>query len=400
MRSARFVSSLRWGGWPLLLATASCAPASTESVPDDAMGGETAVAADGGSLDAGDAAEGATGDSGDAAIGDDAPAPDATTDSAVGVDAGPDAVIVTDTSVAPDTRSPTDGTVAGDTGSGVDASDAHPATDAGGSVDASVWPTGSDVCATAPDLPLASAQRLLTIPLDTTGAAHSIAPPCATGTGPERFFSVSFSRPVVFYADTFGTSFDTVLYLLSSVCAPLTTSTMTGDVLCSDDGCGTSQSQIVALLKPGSYVLGVAGKGSAAGPATLHLAWAFAASGIEKPLPKGSSVQTGTTSGAGNIDGLSSSCLAAGPEDNYWWTSCPADAAGTLSASTCGGATWESVVSLQVPGSIPYACTLDTCGFQSALAKPIPAGAGLRVLTVDGQGGTAAGAYTLTVTRP
>lgn len=392
MRSARGFRSLRRCGWPLVLLTASCSNAPTESVPDDGTTDDAAVSPDGNvGPDAGDATDQDSGGGVDSTV---PPDTGGATDSAMAGDAGQDAI---DTGKPAETGA-TDSATGGDTGSKSDAA----VTDGADAADtAPALPTGSDTCALAPALPQASPQRTVTIPLDTTGAAKSIDAPCATDTGGALFFSVAFSRPVVFYADTFGSSFNTVVYLLSSSCAPLTTTTMAGDTLCSDDACGTAQSQVVALLKPGKYVIGVAGHGAGAGAATLHVSWAFAASGIEKQLPKGSSTQTGVTVGtSGNLATLATNCIAAGPDDNYWWTSCPGDPAGTLSASTCGGASWETVLSMQVPGSIPYVCTLDSCGLQSAIATAIPAGAGLRVLTLDGQTVTAAGSYSMTVSRP
>jgi hypothetical protein len=176
---------------------------------------------------------------------------------------------------------------------------------------------------------------------------------------------------------------------------------MTGDAVCNDNACGTQQSQIVALLQPGNYRLGLTGASGAEGAATIHFAYAFAASGTETPLPAGSSTQTGTTVGtSGNIDDESPSCIAAGPENGYWWTSCPGAAGGLLSASTCGGATWETVLETEIPETVPYACSSDGCYPDTSIAATVPAGAGLRVLLVDGQAGTDRGAYTMTVDRP
>ena len=148
--------------------------------------------------------------------------------------------------------------------------------------------------------------------------------------------------------------------------------------------------------------LGLSGRGAAAGAATIHFQWALAGSGSTSQLAAGSSMPTGTTSGtSGGIQGLSPLCLAAGPENSYWWSSCPGDPGGSLSASTCGGATWETVLDLQLPSAAaPYTCSVDSCSLQASLNAMIPAGAGLRVLSVDGQGGTDKGAYTLTVSRP
>jgi hypothetical protein len=215
------------------------------------------------------------------------------------------------------------------------------------------------------------------------------------------FYLLSFSRAVFVYADTFGASYSTVLYLLDDTCTPLTAPTMPGDAVCSAGACGTRQSQIVARLEPGDYELAVSGAGSEQGAAVVHLQWALAAGGVSKALAEGSSTEPGNTQGSSsNIEGLGGGCNSAGPEDGFWWTTCPSASAGALHASLCGAASFETVLEVQVPGAIPYACSVDTCGLQSKLDANIPAGAGLRVLSVDGQDGSDEGPYTLTVSRP
>lgn len=259
---------------------------------------------------------------------------------------------------------------------------------------------GGATCGEAADVPLDSPQFAIDLQADTTGATPSVAAPCATAGG-EVFYKLSFSKPVFLYADTFGASAPTVLYLLDESCVAMTAGTMPGGTLCSAAACGTQQSQIVAMLAAGNYKLGVAAAGSAQGPSTVHLQWALAPSGAVTELPQGSSMQSGATvDGNGNIEGLSPSCIAAGPEDAFWWATCPNAAGGSLQASTCGAATWETVLEVQVPGAIPYACDVDSCGLQTDLQAHIPAGAGLRVLTIDGQAGSDFGPYTVSADRP
>ncbi len=260
---------------------------------------------------------------------------------------------------------------------------------------------GNDSCAGAPLLPLSAANRRLDLKATTSGATHDVDAPCAADQGPDVFYRFAVSKRAFVYADTFGASWNTVLFLLSDTCEPLAVPTMTGDAVCSDDACGTSQSRLVARLEPGAYRLGLGGRGGAKGDATIHFEWALAGKGTAAELPQGSSVQTGTTVGVGgNIDGLSSECIAAGAENSYWWARCPGDQGGTLTASTCGGTTWESIVEVQIPKSLPYLCNLDGCGLQSSLTATVPAGAGLGVLSIDGQGGSDHGAYSMTVSRP
>ncbi len=295
--------------------------------------------------------------------------------------------------------------VDGGADSGSTPSDAGVHRDAG--VDASTHDAGpvplvaSDHCQSAPAIPLTTVNAHLNLNADTTGAGEDVGAPCSANSGADVFYQFTISKPAFIYADTFGALWSTVLYLLSSSCTPLTTSTTPNDALCNESGCGTSQSQIVALLPPGNYRLGLGGSGGASGSAVIHFELALAGSGTATALPKGMSQQNGETLGvSGNVNNQSGGCLAAGPEDAYWWTTCPADTAGQLTATTCGGASWETLLETEIPGTNPYKCSLDTCGMQTALTTNVPAGAGLRVLLVDGQAGTSAGAYAMQVNRP
>lgn len=276
------------------------------------------------------------------------------------------------------------------------------ATDAGVTPDATVVGAGNDHCADATPIPLSAANPRVNLVTSTASATHDMDAPCSTGDSPDVFYKFAFSKRVFVYADTFGASWDTALFLLSDSCTPITTATMAGDSLCNEGSCGTSQSRIVALLEPGFYRLGLSGKNGAKGGATIHFEWTPAGSGTIAPLPKGVSVQTGTTvAGGGNIDGFDSKCLAAGAEDSYWWARCPADPGGALSASTCDGTTWGSIVDVQVPNSAAsYKCSVEACGLQADLHSTIPAGAGLAVVSIDGQKGNDFGNYTMNVTRP
>jgi hypothetical protein len=283
--------------------------------------------------------------------------------------------------------------------------DAAPGDSNVGDADAAVMiGPGGSTPATATMIPLGAGKRLV-LPADTAlgtvdgGTAPT--PPCSPDHGPQVFYRFTISRAAFVYADSFGAGFNTVLYFLSNAGAPLTTSTP-GDATCNDDACGVLQSQVVAVLAPGAYDLAVTGRAGASGPVDVHFEWAFAPSGSVTQLPSGSSTQTGTTTGnSGSIDGslLRTTCTASGPENSYWWTTCPSDAGGTLSASTCGGASFETVIETQIPGGSPaVACNVDACGLQASLTATIPAGAGLRVLTIDGQ--SESGPYSMSVTRP
>jgi hypothetical protein len=302
----------------------------------------------------------------------------------------------------------------GPTGTGADndASDPSATTDGGGSTDmdssvmnppdATIVGAGNDHCTDATSIPLSAANQRVSLLATTVGATHDVDAPCASDQSPDVFYKFAFSKRVFIYADTFGASWNTTLFLLKDDCTAMNTNTTAGDSVCNEGACGTQQGRIVALLEPGYYRLGLTGRGGAVGAATIHFEWTVAGGGNIAPLPQGTSVQSGTTGGDGNIDGLDSSCIAAGPEDSYWWARCPGDTGGALTASTCGGTTWESIVDVQLPSGAPsYKCAVDTCGTEGATVhSTIPAGAGLAVVSVDGQKGNDFGNYVMNVTRP
>jgi hypothetical protein len=201
------------------------------------------------------------------------------------------------------------------------------------------------------------------------------------------------------YAHTFGASWNTILVLGESCPGARKPSLGAGQISCSDDACGTQQSQVVAHLGIGPHYLIVSGANGEAGDVTIHFEHVLSASiSSILQLPEGSSTVTGVT--AGNT--VTSQCEAGGPEQSYWWTTCPDYAGGTFSATTCSLTTWDTVLLLQVPRGPIFQCADDDpdCGRQSTITTTIPGGAGLHMLTIDGATNKALGDYTIRYQRP
>jgi hypothetical protein len=280
-----------------------------------------------------------------------------------------------------------DGGVAIDDGhtAGHDGPDDHPA------IDATLQVASNDRCANATPISIATSRA--TIAANTAGAAADLAAPCGTAGTPDVFFKFTLTRRELVYADTFDTASSTTLYFASSCSTARTGSTTTGDAVCSTGACGTAQSQVTALLDPGTHYLVLAGSGAA----TIHFQHAEVGTGSVEYLVQGVSAPTGTTSGFGDLY----ACEAPGPENAYWWQTCPSDPGGTFVGSTCTGTNFDTVLSLQLPGTgADPVCNDDTCSVQSSVSASIPAGAGLFVLDVDSNFSTDHGNYTLSVTRP
>jgi hypothetical protein len=260
-----------------------------------------------------------------------------------------------------------------------------------------VAPPRPGTCANPIPIPL---QTMHTdMPATNVGAEHLLEIPCAQN-GADVVFSISVEDTELVYADTFGAPWDTILFF-SETCPPDGNAGDNGSGLgsCSDDACATTQSQAMALIGYGQHYLILSGGHGQSGETTIHLDRTVMGSGMLLPMPAGTGSLTGATSGLG---GLSDKCEAGGPEDTYWWTTCPDFAGGDFFASTCGGTLYDTVLALQVPRARVVLCNDDdnACGRQSTVTMALPPGAGLQSLLVDGHVGTSAGPYTLAYTRP
>ncbi|MEI8257673.1 MAG: hypothetical protein WCJ30_18515, partial [Deltaproteobacteria bacterium] len=256
----------------------------------------------------------------------------------------------------------------------------------------------NDTRAGATTISMASTSQTLTT--TTTGARNDTAGSCGCTSGSDVFFTFTLTAPEIVYADTITTTWDTSLFLQSAAGANLTAdASMPGSLPCNDDGgfCSLGlQSQIATRLAAGTYYLVLSGCGS--GAATIHFQHLPVGNGPIGQLAAGAGATiAGTTSGTGLI---AAGCCSGGPENTYWWATCPASAGGAFSAATCGGASWDTDLEQRsATRATVSVCNDDSCGLQSSLASTIPAGAGLHTFYVDGCD-AGAGAYTVTYTRP
>ena len=263
------------------------------------------------------------------------------------------------------------------------------AQDGGGALDS----PASNSCENPFEIPLDKPHVDVTI--TTESESHDFDLPCASG-GNDVVLSFNLSQTEMVYADTFGASWNTIL-AISPTCPLTAPVAYAGMVACNDDACGTAQSQVFAILPNGRHFLVLSGVNGDSGSVTIHFQHAPVANSRNLSLPQGSGTLTGTTSGSP----LLSLCEGGGPEDCYWWVSCPDYAGGTLSASTCSGTAFDTVLSLQIPSNDTISCANgDSCGLQELMTAAIPPGAGMHVLAVDGDVRSSAGAYTLTYSRP
>ncbi len=261
----------------------------------------------------------------------------------------------------------------------------------------------NDTCGGAQ--PISFASPVTTLSGTNVGASQQVTPPCGFNVGGDVYYRIDVPGPSreLVYADTVGSTFDTVLYFARDCGTALTSSTTAGDVICDDDlgsvGCsGSLQSQVVALLTPGTWYLMLGGYNGATGNFNLRVQHMAVGSGAVNVLPQGSTTQSGSTSGTGLLNGP---CGGGGAgEATWWWRTCPEFGGGAFSATTCSRASWDTLIYLRNPGGAGDACNDDACGpLQSTINGSVPSGPGIHTFTVDGFSDRT-GSFSVAITRP
>jgi len=225
-------------------------------------------------------------------------------------------------------------------------------------------------------------------------AAHDDNSPhgCGGAGGRDVFYKVNLTAPQVFYVDTFGSNFDTVVRVFAGACTAIgATQTTTG---CGDDSCGGKQSQLALSLPTGASCIVVDQKSSAetAGSVTLKIT-PEGRNGIA--LASGVQTNTGNTCNATNVMEPSAACADTGaPDIAYFFTECPG-AAQKLDADTCVDGTYDSALYVR-RGATELACNDDFCDVQSQITNVAISGANFFWVVVDGYSSGDCGAYTLT----
>jgi hypothetical protein len=243
-------------------------------------------------------------------------------------------------------------------------------------------------------IPLTTAQT--TLSADTTGASnHTVGPAgCTCTRGRDVFYTFTLTQEEVVYADTLdGESWDSSLFFQDEMGNNLTPGM--GDVTCNDDACGTRRSQVFARLSPGRYFLVVSGCSQGVVTVRFQHLVVGSAGATRVPSPgMGTQTVAGTiAAGTGRVNG---GCGSDGPEHLYYFTVCPSFGGQTLHVTTCGGATWDTVLHQHSPSRVPVSvCNDDFCGLQSSLEATLPAGAGLHGWYLDTFGSRTSGMFTL-----
>ncbi len=239
----------------------------------------------------------------------------------------------------------------------------------------------------------------------TVNAVNNVAMPCLGNarTAPDVFYRFTLTRREVVYFETFGANYDTALFLTNSGGTALASQTP-GDTVCNDDasfcaGYGLT-SAVSTVLNPGTYYLVVTGFASASGTTNIRFEHLPVSTTSLTLLPQGNSTQTGVLSGSSNV--VSATCGGAGPEATFWWRTCRAQGAGTLTAETCDTANFDTVLHL-ANGNGFSACNDNSCGLQSRLTATYTDASRLHTLHVDNfltTAPTGGARFTVRINRP
>jgi hypothetical protein len=239
---------------------------------------------------------------------------------------------------------------------------------------------------------------------DASKPANQGATVCGDDGAPDVFYTVHLGHPEVFYFDTFGSDFDTIIRVFSGGCSG---GTAPNNTSCHNNApCGNLQTQWVGTLPGGDSCIVVDGTGAQTGGAVkLHVERGHHdGTRIAQFRPTGAYMLTGDTTGRPNFQDGSCSPHGA-PEVAYYYVQCPGDHL-DVTATTCNAATaWDTMLYAKGPGG-ELACQdddFDACpagGGLSTLAFT-SVGAHLYWIVVDGAGGTPnVGPYELDVTFP
>lgn len=238
-------------------------------------------------------------------------------------------------------------------------------------------------------LPNDSCENALTLASGTSlsgslsGSVRDTAGDC--GVGGDVFYTLTISQPSLVYLDTLGSSANTALSYRGTSC-PGTT------VVCEDDACGGTQSQLVQKLDAGRHVFAVHSAGSTADQGFILRTQVIAAAGGQNVRTQNLGSFTGNTGAQSSVQAVRASCGAGAeqPEDAYYFTQCPGTSR-TIRASTCSALTSFDTVLHARDVSGQLACNDNTyagCDVADpySVIEFAAQGAGLFVVYVDGFG--------------
>ncbi len=223
---------------------------------------------------------------------------------------------------------------------------------------------------------------------DPTYAIDNVASSCASAAGPDVFFQITLAASEVIYLETFGSSADSVLAIRTGACA-----SNGSEQACVDNSCSTLQSHGAWSLSAGTHCIVVDQVGSSGGTAAKLRVTRGNRAG--DPLNGTGGTVSGNTCLDDNSNlGCDSSDGEPAKDHHYFVAVCPGTR--TLQLSTCGGASWDTVLEVRRNSGTSIECRDDQCGTnnrQTSLSQSVT-GPALYWAIIDGY--DACGSYTMT----
>jgi hypothetical protein len=253
----------------------------------------------------------------------------------------------------------------------------------------------NDTCDGAQVIDLA-APSPIRVPASNRYARRERSTPCTEVNSADVWFRFTLTRRELVYVDTASMSWDTVLYFATGCNAPLQVNVESSESACNDDigsFCKTSggNSQIVAVLNPGTYYVVLSGSGIDVGDGFLNVQHIPLGNGSVQEYPlgffEGLNFLSGTIS---NTSGTAGTCGGNGGEASYWWVECPNSSGGRFIATTCSPVNqgFNTVLYLRHGDGAPEVCNNDNTSCPngprtSALDTTVVRGGGIHALTLD-----------------
>jgi len=217
---------------------------------------------------------------------------------------------------------------------------------------------------------------------------------CGMAGGRDVYYTFTLPAAETVYVDTFGSNFDSTLRVFAGSCTALGALQS-----CFDDACALLQTQGALSLAAGTYCVVADQFSSFQSDGALVLNFTRAGR-TGTALPATSGTVAGTSCSGTNASTGSCQSNSTAQDAAYYFMVCPS-ASRTVTASTCTGTSFDSVVYLRQGRvtSPDLACSDDATGCGSGLQSNITGGTaigpGIFWLTVDGYQ-TSCGAFTLT----
>jgi hypothetical protein len=218
---------------------------------------------------------------------------------------------------------------------------------------------------------------------------------CGGTGGRDLFFRVMLNAPQVYYFDTFGSSYDTVLRVYKKSCDAVGTGA--GAAACIDDACGGGQGQVALSLPAGESCIVVDQRDAMQSTGTLALR-VIRGGRDGLPLARGTQTYTGDTCQATNAsEPLDMNCDgpgSGGKDHAYFFTTCPGETL-KLDADTCPELDWDSVLYVKRVNGDQLGCNDDSCGWGARLTNVTISNGPLYYLFIDGYDPDFCGSYGL-----